>query len=174
MRGRRQFCPNRIAGRHISGSDNDPHHASLAHQPARVVAIQRRRHQPRLNGIQLGTGIPEAGHLDYCRVTNSKQAAGGQIQQIDTASRDVLAHLAGGHFNAALQELVEQFSMNEMHLPQIRLIRIPPDSRQMLDAIPQVCVALDAEPKRSPATSQPSTLDTLLLSRYFGTTKEDL
>jgi hypothetical protein len=42
------------------------------------------------------------------------------------------------------RELGEEFCVNQMHLPQVRLRRISADTGEMLNGPPRMCVPLDA------------------------------
>ena len=81
--------PDRAAG------DNYSHDAGFADQSAVLVPFQSRPHQSRLNAVELGARVAQAGHFDDCHFPEMKARAGGQPEQIDTARGDVLTHLTG-------------------------------------------------------------------------------
>ena len=49
----------------------------LAHELALLVSIERRRHQPRGDPVQLGAGVAQTGHLDHGRVTQVQSRGQG-------------------------------------------------------------------------------------------------
>src|SRR5438045_9474011 len=95
MRLRRQLDPDLVAGPHLAAGNDDAHDAGLANQIAMLVPAERRRHQSRLDAVQLRTRVAQAGHLDDRRAAETQPRAGRQTEQIDALRRDVLAHLTG-------------------------------------------------------------------------------
>jgi hypothetical protein len=83
MRLRRQLNPDRIAGSHLAAGDDDAHDTGLANQVAVLVPAEGRRHQSRLDAVQLGARVAQAGHLDDRRAAETQPRAGGQIEQSD-------------------------------------------------------------------------------------------
>ena len=63
--------------------------------------------------------------------------SGRQAEQVHAASRDVLAHLAFGYVEAHFSQLVVEFGVYEMHLPQVRLVRVLRNSRAVLNRLAQ-------------------------------------
>src|SRR5215468_4404509 len=90
-----QLHLDRVAGPHRPAGQHDRHDAGLAHEPAARVALEGGLHQARGDPVELGARIAEAGHLDQRALAQAEARARRQGQEIDAASRDVLAHLAG-------------------------------------------------------------------------------
>lgn len=68
-----------------------------------------------------------------------------QLEERDAAGRDVLSHRAGRHRETGAGQLVVQLTVDEVHLPQVRLRGIPGDPRPVLHRRPAMRVPLDAE-----------------------------
>jgi hypothetical protein len=64
-----------------------------------------------------------------------------QRQEIDSARRDVFAHLARRDHEPHPLELLVKLGVDEMHLPQVRLRGISRDARPVLDRRAKVSVA---------------------------------
>ena len=69
--------------------------------------------------------------------------AGRQGQQIDARGGDALAEVGRPNDETLLAKLIEQFGVDQMHLAQIGLRRIPADARTMLDRLAHMRVAGD-------------------------------
>ena len=60
--------------------------------------------------------------------------------------RDVLAHQPRRHVEAGGAQLVVELGVDQVHLPQVRLGRVTPHARAVLDRLADVRVTVDAEP----------------------------
>ena len=76
-----------------------------------------------------------------------------QRQQIDAFGGDVLAEVGGLHDKTLAAQFVEQLGVDQMHLAQIGLGRIPADAGAVLDRLAHMGVAGDAE-SREQANAQ--------------------
>ena len=132
-----------VAGPHISIGQDYAHDAGLADQLPSVIAVQGGRHQARLDAIELGAGIAQSGDLDDCRVAQMQPRAGRELQQMDAASRDVLAHQAGRQLETGWLQLVVQLGMDQVHLPQVRLAGVARHPGAVLDRRTEVSVPFD-------------------------------
>jgi len=70
--------------------------------------------------------------------------------QVEGFGCDVLAHVACADFETLRGEFIEQFGVNEMDLPQIRLGRIPRDTRTVFHRRTGMGFILDAKPFDQP------------------------
>ncbi len=141
---------NRVTGPYVAARHDDTHDTSLADEPALRVTRQCRRHQAPLHPVQLSAGVAQAGHLDHGRFTQVQSGTGRQPEEIDATRGDVLAHLPCRHDETRGTQLVVQLSVEQVHLPQVGLARIPRHARAMLDRMPHVRVALDTQPGQKP------------------------
>lgn len=119
-----------------STGDDDAHDPSLADQAPVLVAVKDSLQQPGLEVVQLITGVAQPGHLDDRVGTEMQPGAARQTEQVEAAGGDVLAHLSGCDVEAALSQLVVEFGMNEVNLPQVRRSRVGPNSGAMLHGHP--------------------------------------
>ena len=83
MRLRRQFDPDRVTGPHLPARDDDAHDAGLANQVAVLVPAEGRRHQSRLDAVELRAWVAQPCHLDDRCATETQPRAGRQTEQID-------------------------------------------------------------------------------------------
>ena len=90
-----------------------------------------------------GRVITASHHNGAC--AKMQPRAGRQGQQIDAGCGDVLAKLAGLNRKTFGAQFVEQFGMNQMHLTQIGLRRVPADARAVLDRLAHMGVAGDTQ-----------------------------
>src|ERR1700678_4270548 len=93
--GRGKLYGNGVAGAHITAGDDNTHYACLPHQVALVVAVEHGGHQPVLELVELEAWVAQPGDLHDRGPTEVEASPGGQGQEVNAASGDVLAHLAG-------------------------------------------------------------------------------
>src|SRR5262249_53282076 len=162
---------------HLTAGQYDAHHARLADELALRIAVQYRFQQARLEAFELRTGIAQASELDDRLRPEVQPCTCWQMQQVDAARRDILPHLPSPHVETAGTQLVMQFRMDQVHLPQIGLARVAGHARAMFDRHPQMRIALHAEP-REQADARLSWLDermgTTLLHRLDDLTHQML
>ena len=75
-----------------------------------------------------------------------KPCSGRQGEEIDASGGDVLAHRARLNLEARVAQFIEQFSVQQMHLPQVRCRRVTRDARAVFHRRARMRVALDAKP----------------------------
>src|SRR6266404_4424375 len=151
----RQLHAYGIAGPNVALGDHDAHDSSLANQIAVRIPVQRCGHQVYLEIVDLDAGIAQAGDFDNGACAKMQPRAGWQGQQIDAGCGDVLAKLAGLNGKAFGAQLVEQFSVNQMHLTQIGLRRVLADARAVLHRLAHMAVAGDTQsPKQANAEAR--------------------
>lgn len=131
--------PDRPAGR------DDAHDAGLADQLAVLVAVQHRRHQPRLERVELHARVAHSGDLDDGGHANVQPRTRWQTEQIDPTGGEVLTQVAGADPKSGGVQFVVELGVNQVYLAKIGLGRVARDSRTMLDRPTHVCVAFDAE-----------------------------
>jgi hypothetical protein len=120
--------PDHVSGSNDPARDHDRHHSGLANNVSFMVLADHMREQAGLEIIDLVTGIAQAGNLDHCIIAELQPGSLGHVKEIDAASGDVLAHIPRAYGVTIVGNLIEELSMDEMDLPQIRLIRVPDDS----------------------------------------------
>ncbi len=150
MRLRRHHDTDGVAWSHLAAFEDDGHDAGLADEFSVVVTRQYRRHQAGLETIQLGTRIPQAGHLDHRRIPQVQPRADRQPEEINAAGGDILTHLPGGHGKARVPQFVKQLGMNEMHLAPIGLARVVHHPRAMFDPLTHVRITLGSKSGQKP------------------------
>ena len=72
-----KLSPDGITGPHLTPSQHNPHHPSLANQLALPIPVQHCGHQPSLKMVELNTGVAQTGNFDYGLATNIKSCALG-------------------------------------------------------------------------------------------------
>jgi hypothetical protein len=117
MGERRKLDLDRRANVHVARYKDNSHDTCFADQVAGLVVIQHRGHKTGLKSIQLRTRIAQAGYLDHRLFTQMQTRTARQPQQVETARRDVLTHLAGADFEAHFAQLVVQLGLDQVYLP---------------------------------------------------------
>jgi hypothetical protein len=96
--------------------------------------------------LNLPAGIAETSDLDHSFGTKPESRARRQGKQVDAARCHVFSDRAGLDIEAACAKLVEQFLVDQMHLPQIRYIRtFGPDVIAMLHLLAHVRIPFHTE-----------------------------
>src|SRR5207245_5342456 len=84
----------------------------------------------------------QAGELNDCLRADAQPRASGQPEKVDVARGDVLSQLAGSYGVALGTDLIQQLGMDQVHLPEIRLLAKLPDVIEVLVCRAGVRVAL--------------------------------
>ena len=144
-----------IAGPDLAARDDDAHDARLADGFAEF-ALPHRRHQARMDAVELGTRRAQPGHFDGCRLAEGRsRAPSGSPSRSDAARGDVLADArrATGQSRPPPQ-LIVQLGVDQMHLAEVRPIRALAGRGSGAGAATPMCtVALDAQPRERPDVS---------------------
>ncbi len=72
----------------------------------------------------------------------------GKAEQVDPSGRDVLAQVGRAHREALGLQLLKQLGVDQMHLAQVGLGRVPSHARAVLNRDALVGVALHAQPRQ--------------------------
>src|SRR4029453_7455965 len=99
-----------VAGTYIAAHQHDAHDACLADELPIVGAAEHGIEQARLDAVELGTRVAQAGDLDDGRIAQAQSGARWQTEKVDAASRYVLTHLTCGHREPRGGELVVQLA----------------------------------------------------------------
>lgn len=102
VRRRTALDPDRIAGTNLARRQHNGHDAGFAHEISCGITVEGSCHQALLNLVKLGTRVAQSGHLDDRAVADVEASPGSETEQIDTQSRDILAHLSGLDWKASL------------------------------------------------------------------------
>jgi hypothetical protein len=145
MRLRRKLDPDRRPDVHVARYKDNGHDTCFADQAAGFVVIEHRGHQTGLEFIQLRTRVAQAGYLDHRSFTQMQARPARQRQQVETARRDVLTHLASADFEADRAQLVVQLGLDQVDLPQIGLLWLARLARKMLDRTAEMRITLYAQ-----------------------------
>ncbi len=129
-----------------SAEQDDRYDSRLSDQSAGCVPVQSRRHQVGLETIELDAGISQPGYLYLRGIADAQNAGGREAEQIDTSGQDVLADLPGAYDEALCLEFVQEFCVQYMDLPEVRLGWIAGDAGSVLYRRAGVRVALHTEP----------------------------
>ena len=121
-----------IAGLHYPTLQHHRHHTGLADQRAVGRTTQQRRRQASLKLVELNTGIAQTGDPDDGSIAQLQLSAWRQVQQSQSAGADVFAEVRAANRKTLPGQLVEQFRMNQVHLPQVGLRRITRHTRAVL------------------------------------------
>jgi len=128
------------------GVRHDPHYAGLADEVAVGVAVQHGLHESTVDSLELQARVAQPGHLDHGGVAEVQACTGGQGEQVDATGGDVLPHLPGLDREAGLGQLVVQFRVHEVDLPQVRLARVPGHPGAVFDCHTLMRVTVHPEP----------------------------
>jgi hypothetical protein len=82
-----------VARTYIAAHQHDAHDACLADELPIVGAAEHGIEQARLDAVELGTRVAQAGDLDDGRIAQAQSGARWQTEKVDAASRHVLTHL---------------------------------------------------------------------------------
>jgi hypothetical protein len=99
--------------------------------------------------IQLEARISQSGKFYHRTITQAEASSSRQAQQIHALGGDILAHLAAGYIISCRAELLVEFGMDQMHLPQVGLAWITRHSGKVLYGLARVCVPPPPRPGRS-------------------------
>lgn len=150
VRRRRKLDGHGVSWLHVAAAPHDGHDTRLTNQIAFVVAVENGGHQACLEAVELDARIPKPRELHNRLLAKPESGARRQREQVGAACRDVLAHDAGGYMEALRAQLVVEFSVDEVHLAEVRLTRVASHPRAMLDGPAAVSVALYAQPSKQP------------------------
>src|SRR6185503_5125274 len=150
MRLGRKLDANRIAAVDLSVANDDAHDASFAGDSACFIAPDDGGKQARLKAIDLYARIPESCKLHDRLGSHTEARSLRQFEKSDAERRDIFAQLAGRNGETGLVQFIQQFRMNEMDLPQVRLVRIARDARAMFHRHTAMRVAFNAFPTDQP------------------------
>ena len=130
-----------VTGTYHPANKHYRHHPTGPNDPA-VVAVSKQLHQPVLELVDLDAGIAQACQLDGRLRANPQHGPGGKGEQVDACGGDVLSELTGSNVVALLSEWCEQFLMDQVYLPEVRLRRVSsPCQIAVLDQLAGVRVA---------------------------------
>ena len=132
MRSERAFDANPIAGAHSSGAHHDRHHSGSSPDVAIAIAADNGSEKPFVEALDLAARVPQASHTYHCVFAKVKQGSRREIEKVDARCGDVLSQRPGSDRKAAGVQFVEQFALEQVHLPQIWLRRISRHSRTVL------------------------------------------
>ena len=129
---------------HYAAVQHNGHHPGLAYQAPIWQPIQDCGKQPSPKALDLRARIAQASHLNQRVVPEKKPRSCGQIKEVHTASRDVLSHVPGRDRKPSGLELSEQFFVQQVDLPQVRLTWVLRDARAVLHSLAAVGIAANA------------------------------
>ena len=138
---RREGDLDRVSRTDDATSDYDAHHASFAHDSAIRTLVRHLVKKARLELLDLLAWVAKSGD-GYKRVgPESEHRARWQAEQIQAARGDVLSKVARGHDMTFAEELIVQFGVKQVHLPEIGLGGIDSDPGPVLHAGSEVRIA---------------------------------
>lgn len=124
MRSGRSTDLDPVARSHHATEHDDAHDPRSPYQFPCVVPVVHVLRQPRLEHIDLGAGVPQAGYGDQRLLSDAQYRADAERMQIDPSRCDILPQISGGHRKASLSEPVQHFTGDEMDLAEIGLTGI--------------------------------------------------
>ena len=113
-----------ISRRDLASFGDDRHDAGSEAWPGRA-AIQA-FHQSGLEAIDKDAGRAEAGEFERRRSADLKYRAQRKAFEVEADRRDVFTEISGVHFESGRPERIEQFARDEVHLPEVGCLWIPP------------------------------------------------
>lgn len=78
--------------------------------------------------------------------------SGREPEEVQPPRGDIFTQRPGADVEACGRQRVEQFGVDEVHLPQVRLCRVGADPRAVLDGPARVHVAFNAQPSEQADT----------------------
>lgn len=132
---------DRIDGADRSTRADDRHDAGLADQTAIARPAEHRRQQTGAETLDLSAGIAQSSHLQHRLRADAQHGGARQAEQIKPSRENILAQIARADSETPHLQFVEQFGMDQVNLPQIRLRRIHRDARTMLHRRPAMRIA---------------------------------
>lgn len=154
---------NFILSPHGTPGDHNSHHAALAYDGPIVRSSQDLTEQPWFESINKVAWISKTGDADDGVIAELKQGALGQREQVEAVCGDILAQLSRLNLVACRCQLAEKLCVEQMHLSQIGLRRIPRNPRAMLNGCASMRITLDA-----PSCHQCDLVDRGLAELVFG------
>ena len=132
QRRRRQYF-DLISRRDRPGHQHNAHDSSLANQFTFWCSVEHGREKARLEVLDLCAGVSKASDSYNCLRANAKDSTLAERQQWEARGCDVFAQLARHHLETSLGEFVQEFLMQQVNLPQVRLRWVFGYARAVLD-----------------------------------------
>ena len=142
----RRHDPDRVTGADDAAGDDHAHHAGTSYDGAIGRATGHPLQQALVVRLDLHARVPEAFHADHGVGAEVEQGAGRQAEEVDAAGGHVLAEVTGGDPVPVSGDVVEQLSLEQVHLSEVRLVGIASHARPVLHQRTGMGIALDAEP----------------------------
>lgn len=150
MRLGRKFNPNRIARLNVPTGEDNAHYTRLPNEVSGLIPVEAGSHKPRLKVVDLRARRPQPRHFHYSVRSQVQLRSSRQSKQVDATRGDVFPDISRPNLKTGQSHFVEELGMDQMHLPQIRGIRVLCNSRTMLDSRPKVRIAFYPEPRKKP------------------------
>lgn len=141
-----QFDLDHVVGPNNTALKYHCHNACFADQLTVWPPVKDRCQQPALKAFDLGAGVAQTCHFQNHTPPDSETSVSRQTEQIDAARTNIFTHVAGFDPKTLLAKLLEQFGMDQMHLPKVRLGGVGCYARAVLNRGPLVCIAFDTKP----------------------------
>ena len=113
----------RRSGGHRSAAGDDTHDPGESDDLAPIIGLDHLLEQAGLKIVDLLARVAEACDRHH-RIAEVQSSADGKCQQVDIPSGDVLAEFTGYDAVTAHAQFIEQLSMDQVHLSQVRLGRV--------------------------------------------------
>jgi hypothetical protein len=150
MDTRWQLHSDGISRRDIPALYDNRHNAGLSNELAVRIATEHGRGQAFCKRVNLPAGIAQAGDFYHSLVSELQQRSGWQRQEVETARCHVLTDIACANLKLTGAQLIEQFFLYQMDLPQIRRVWISPRVKEMLHSMAIVRISFDAKAGNQP------------------------
>lgn len=116
--------PDPVPRRDVASFGNDRHDAGPEAWPGRA-AFQAFL-QSGLEAIDQDAGRAKAGEFERRRAAKLKYRAQRKAFEVEPDRRDVFAEISGVHFESGRPERIEQFARDEVDLPEVGRLWVPP------------------------------------------------
>jgi hypothetical protein len=120
----RVFNHDGIARGNWTGFEHNTHDAGLADQLTIHRAAKNRGKQTWHERFDLRARIAQAGELHQGLAANSDHGTSREREEVKMAGCDVFSHLTGQNMQSFVGKFSQQFAVQEVHLPKVRLTRI--------------------------------------------------
>ena len=128
MRRSRQLHLDRDSCAQLAARADDPHHSCLSYDLTVRPTTDNRGQKTGVKVIQLHAWIPQPCNLDDHLRTEPKSGASREAEEVEATCGHVLAKIARFDREPTRTQLIVQLGVDQMHLAQIRLRRVPCDA----------------------------------------------
>ena len=122
----RQHETDRVSGPDEAAREDHAHHPGAPYDGAVGGAAGHVAQKALVVRLDLDARVAQALDPDHGVGAQVEQGAGRQPEEVDAAGGQVLAEVAGGDVVPVPGEVVEELRVDQVDLPEVRLVRVAP------------------------------------------------